>query len=168
MKKLPLCLIILLSLTIMTGLNSCDTDDPTEQPGINPNTNPNPNPDPQPPATGNKGTIKVGSVTFAVTYQDNPTAQAFRQLLPVTIHMSELNSNEKYYGLPNPLPTNATNPGTIYNGDLMLYGSNTLVLFYKTFSTSYSYTRIGSIDNPSELQNALGGGSATVTFQLQE
>lgn len=166
MKKLPLCLIILLSLTIMTGLNSCDTADSTEQPGTDPN--PNPNPNPQPSATGNKGTIKVGSATFAVSYQDNPTAQAFKQLLPITINMSELNNNEKYYGLPNPLPTNASNPRTIHNGDLMLYGSNTLVLFYKTFSTSYSYTRIGSVDNPSGLQNALGGGSATVTFQLQE
>lgn len=112
--------------------------------------------------------ITVGSSTFTATLASNATATAFKQLLPVTINMSELNSNEKYYGLPNPLPTNASNPGTIHNGDLMLYGSNTLVLFYKTFSTSYSYTRIGSVDNPSELQNALGRGSATVTFQLQE
>lgn len=111
--------------------------------------------------------ITIGSDTFTATLVSNSTTNAFRQLLPMTINMSELNNNEKYYGLPSALPTNASNPGTIQNGDLMLYGSSTLVLFYKTFSTSYSYTQIGSIDNPSGLQNALGAGSVTVSFELQ-
>lgn len=119
--------------------------------------------------TSNNNTMKItiGSTTFTATLASNTTATAFMELLPMTINMSELNNNEKYYGLPQSLPTNASNPGTIQNGDLMLYGSSTLVLFYKTFSTSYSYTRIGSIDNPSGLQNALGESSVTVTFELQ-
>lgn len=110
--------------------------------------------------------ITVGSTTFNVSLASNRTAAAFKELLPMTIDMSELNNNEKYYGLPQSLPADASNPGTIQNGDLMLYGSSTLVLFYKTFSTSYSYTRIGSVDNPSGLQNALGAGSVRVTFEL--
>lgn len=110
--------------------------------------------------------ITVGSTTFNVSLASNRTAAAFKELLPMTIDMSELNNNEKYYGLPQSLPADASNPGTIQNGDLMLYGSSTLVLFYKTFSTSYSYTRIGSVDNPSGLQNALGAGNARVTFEL--
>lgn len=110
--------------------------------------------------------ITVGSSTFTATLASNETATAFKALLPMTINMSELNSNEKYYNLPQSLPADASNPGTIQNGDLMLYGSSTLVLFYKTFSTSYSYTRIGSIDNPSGLETALGAGSATVTFEI--
>jgi len=78
--------------------------------------------------------------------------------------MRELNGNEKYFDLPNNLPTNASNPGTIQTGDLMLYGSNTLVLFYKTFSTSYNYTRLARIDSPG-LAAALGSGNATVKFE---
>jgi hypothetical protein len=81
--------------------------------------------------------------------------------------MIELNGNEKYFDLSQSLPTNASNPGTVLNGDLMLYGANTLVLFYKTFSTSYSYTRLGRIDDVTGLVAALGSGNVSVTFELQ-
>ena len=80
--------------------------------------------------------------------------------------MHDLNSNEKYFDFANGLPTNASNPGTIQNGDLMLYGSRTLVLFYKSFPTSYSYTKLGRIENTSGLSAALGSGTVSVTFEL--
>ncbi len=87
--------------------------------------------------------ITVNSQTFTATLLDTNSTKAFKELLPMTINMTELNGNEKYYDLPKSLPTNSTNPGSIKNGDLMLYGSNTLVLFYNSFSTSYSYTKTG-------------------------
>lgn len=85
----------------------------------------------------------------------------------MTIHMTELNGNEKYYYLPNSIPTNSSNPGTIKNGDLMLYGSKTLVVFYKTFSTAYNYTKLGAIDDVTGLALALGSGNVTVTFEVE-
>lgn len=111
--------------------------------------------------------ITVGSNTFSATVYNNATATSFKTQLPLTINMRELNGNEKYFDLPNNLPTNASNPGTIQTGDLMLYGSNTLVLFYKTFSTSYNYTRLARVDNPSGLATALGSGNITVKFELE-
>ena len=51
------------------------------------------------------------------------------------------------------------------SGDLMMYGSKTLVLFYETFSTSYSYTKIGQIDDTEDLTKALGTKNVTVTFE---
>lgn len=47
----------------------------------------------------------------------------------------------------------------------MLYGNNTLVLFYKNFNTSYSYTKLGAIDNPAGLEAALGNGNVVVKFE---
>ena len=109
--------------------------------------------------------ITIGSAVFIATLDNNATTKDFKAMLPLTINMNELNGNEKFFDLLNDLPTNATKPATIQNGDLMLYGSKTLVLFYKTFSTSYSYTRIGRVENPSGLSVALGSGNATVTFE---
>lgn len=117
--------------------------------------------------TGSKMKIKIGDSTFTATLYDNATVTAFKSLLPLTVQMIELNRNEKYVDLPGSLPANASNPGTIQNGDLMLYGSSTLVLFYKTFSTSYSYTKLGRIDNVTGLVAALGTGNVSVTFDIQ-
>ncbi|MNQ89462.1 hypothetical protein D3C85_1047700 [compost metagenome] len=119
------------------------------------------------PMANGKIKIKVNSQTFTATLLDNNSAKAFREMLPLTINMIELNGNEKYYDLPNALPTNSSKPATIKNGDLMLYGLKTLVLFYKTFSSSYSYTKLGSVDDVTGLESALGSGNVTVTFELE-
>jgi len=111
--------------------------------------------------------ITIGTNTFTATLYNNATVTAFKTRLPMTINMRELNGNEKYFDLPDNLPANASNPGTIQSGDLMLYGSNTLVLFYKSFSTSYNYTRLARIDNPSGLAAALGSADIAVKFELE-
>lgn len=117
------------------------------------------------PETTRTMTLKIGNSTFTATLADNATAQAFAAMLPMSLSMSELNNNEKYVYLDQSLPVQASSPGTIQTGDIMLYGSSCVVLFYKTFSTSYSYTRIGRVDNPDGLASAVGSGSVTVLFE---
>ncbi|MCW3089962.1 MAG: hypothetical protein JWP81_1031 [Ferruginibacter sp.] len=112
--------------------------------------------------------ITIGSNTFNATVLNNATAIAFKAKLPFTLNMKELNGNEKFFDLSDNLPANASNPGTIQAGDLMLYGDNTLVLFYKTFSTPYNYTRLARIDDPSGLAAALGSGNITVILEINE
>lgn len=111
--------------------------------------------------------IKVGGKEFKASLVSNSTTSAFKAMLPLTIDMSDLNNNEKFFDFTSNLPVNASNPRTINSGDIMIWGSNTLVLFYKTFSTTYNYTRIGRIENPGGLSTALGTGHATVEFKIQ-
>lgn len=108
--------------------------------------------------------ITVDEKTFSAELYDNETAEKFAEMLPLTLDMSELNENEKYYYLETDLPQNSSVPSGIKSGDIMLYGSSCLVLFYDSFSTSYSYTPIGRIDNAEGLAEALGKGGITVTF----
>jgi len=151
---------LLLLLPILMGA-ACDQNSPSPLDGN------------QNPVTGNTESmsdtlvIKIGSREFTATLLDNPTATAFMAILPLTMNMTELNGNEKYFDLSKSLPTNGSNPGKINTGDLLLYGSKTLVLFYKTFPTSYSYTKLGKIDNPIGLAEAVGSGNVVVTIELQ-
>lgn len=108
--------------------------------------------------------MTVGERRFAITLADNAAARALAAQLPLTLDMAELNGNEKHGELPKALPTNASRPGTIRTGDLMLYGSNTLVIFYLTFDSSYSYTRLGRVDDPAGLAQALGRRGVRVVF----
>jgi hypothetical protein len=81
--------------------------------------------------------------------------------------MIELNGNEKHASLPRALPAAASRPGTIRNGDIMLYGTDTLVVFYLTFDSSYSYTRLGRVDEPADLPQALGRRGVRVVFSKE-
>ncbi len=105
--------------------------------------------------------VTINDKKYIIQLEDNETAKSFVNLLPQEYDMSELNGNEKYVYLNNTLPTNASNPKRINSGDVMLYGNNCLVIFYKSFDTSYSYTKIGHIDN---LEN-LGNNGVTAIFE---
>ena len=118
------------------------------------------------PTTVGDITITIGDQSFTAKMEQNSTAEAFRALLPLTLEMQELNGNEKYHYLSQSLPTNRTEVGTIHAGDIMLYGDNCVVVFYETFTTSYSYSPIGHITNPEGLKEVLGSGTATISFAI--
>ena len=110
--------------------------------------------------------LTVGERRFAITLNDNAATRAFAAQLPLTLDMSELNGNEKHASLPNALPANASRPGTIRIGDVMLYGTDTLVVFYSTFHSSYSYTPLGRVEDPAGLRQALGRSGIRVMFSM--
>ena len=158
MKNVLTSLILFASFTL--GMASCDNGDGPTSISENGNSNiKTTNP------TGSRMKITIGSAVFTATRYDNPSVTAFNTRLPLTINMEDLNANEKFYYFSSNLPTSAAVGGNIQVGDLMLYGNNCLVLFYKGFNTSYTYTRLGKIDDVVGLVSALGSGNATIKFE---
>ncbi len=104
--------------------------------------------------------VVIDGKNYIANLENNETVLEFLKMLPLTLHMSELNGNEKYYYLDNTLPTNFVNPENIEAGDIMLYGDDCLVIFYESFKTSYSYTKIGHIENMPHLDS----NSITIQF----
>ena len=154
--------IVCLAGSMLVGLAGCDARSPRQAAALDPAVHREQS---RHEPKGKKMKITVGKKTFAATLDDNPAAARLRAMLPLTLDMSELNGNEKHCPLPTPLPTDATDPGTIRVGDLMLWGADTLVLFYEGFPTTYSYTRLGRIDEPEGLAAAVGSGGVKVTFE---
>ena len=106
--------------------------------------------------------LTINGNNFTATLEDNETTRELLNRLPLELNMSELNGNEKYYYFDDSLPTNSYRPGSINTGDIMLYGNDCLVIFYESFNTTYSYTRIGRIDNADNLDKVVGSGSVNV------
>lgn len=114
--------------------------------------------------------IKVtvnGSIFDAKIYNDSPCAQQLMSKFPLTVTMNELNGNEKYYRFSESFQSNPENVESINSGDIMLYQSDSLVLFYEAHNTSYTYTRIGYITDTTGLKEAVGTGNPTVTFEIE-
>ena len=105
--------------------------------------------------------IVIDEKTYNAVLEENKTAESFINMLPQEYNMNELNGNEKYVYLDETLPTNSYNPKHIEKGDIMLYGNNCLVVFYKSFDTSYSYTKIGHIENLPDLTDT----NMTIKFE---
>lgn len=110
--------------------------------------------------------IQIDEKNFKGKIFDTSIGSAFIKLFPLTLNMSDLNNNEKYSYLSEKLPMNSQNISQIKAGDLMLFGSECIVLFYKNFNTSYRYTKLGYIENPELLKNVLGNKNVRIKFNL--
>ena len=108
--------------------------------------------------------IEIGKKTFKATLYNNKTSRALLKKFPLSCKMSELNGNEKYKYLSYELPTNKKKVKRIKAGDIMLYGSDCLVVFYKSHKTSYKYTKVGHINNTRGLKKAVGKGKVKMKF----
>lgn len=98
-----------------------------------------------------------------VALEDNATTKSLLKMLPMELAMSDLNGNEKYAYLDEPLLTEEYSPQQIEAGDVMLFGDNCLVIFYESFETEYKYTKIGHIDELPEM----GEGNVVVRFEAE-
>ncbi|MEG0277330.1 MAG: cyclophilin-like fold protein [Coprobacillus sp.] len=103
----------------------------------------------------------------AELYQNKATQELLKEL-PKSYSMEELNGNEKYCYLEKTLPTSSENINEIKKGDIMLFGNNCLVVFYKDFKTQYLYTKIGRVKDIDEFLERLPKGKIELTFHKEQ
>lgn len=114
-----------------------------------------------------KMNVQIGNSTFTATLEDNPAVDSLVQMMedaPVVIEMSDYSGFEKVGSLGTSLPASNSHT-TTQSGDIVLYNGNQIVIFYG--SNSWSYTRLGKIDDLSGWEEALGSGDVTVTFSME-
>ena len=133
-KKIICCLLIILSTFITTGCNFKRINNNTSE-------------------VVKTMKVIINNNEYIVNLENNEAVTSFLNTLPQELNMNELNGNEKYVYLDESLPSKSSNIGKINKGDVMLYGDDCLVIFYKSFNTSYSYTKMGHIDNLPDLGN---------------
>lgn len=108
--------------------------------------------------------LNVDNRSFKVHLEDNPISRELFTNLPIDVNMRDLNGNEKYHYFGRTYISSPEEVGRIEAGDIMLYGDDCLVIFYESFETHYSYTRLGRIKNVGALKEALGSGDIKVKF----
>ena len=111
--------------------------------------------------------ITIKNKEYEAVLYDNSTVRELIKNFPISITMSDLYENEKYYNFSKSFSTSSENVANINKGDIMLFGDNCLVIFYKSFSTRYKYTKLGYIKNLEDLENSLGKGDIEITFILK-
>ena len=115
-----------------------------------------------------KMNVQVGEYTFMATLENNAAVHELVDMMkkePVTIKMDDYSGFEKVGSLGTSLTTSDSQT-TTEAGDIVLYTGNNIVMFYG--SNSWSYTRIGKIDDLTDWEKALGSGSITAVFTLAE
>lgn len=111
--------------------------------------------------------VQIGSSTFTATLENNTAVDSFVRMMqtaPVVIQMNDYSGFEKVGSIGTSLPA-SNSQTTTQSGDIVLYNGNQIVIFYG--SNSWSYTRLGKIDDLSGWTEALGSGDVTVTFSLE-
>ena len=109
--------------------------------------------------------VTIGNKTFKATLDDNPAAAKLRAMLPLTLDMSELNGNEKHFPPIDAAPDRCHGPRDDPERRPDALGGRYAGALLQGFRTTYSYTRLGRIDDPEGLAAAVGSGSVTVTFE---
>ena len=126
MKKILLGILLIISILIISGCKSDKKENKTMK-------------------------VVIDNKEYRVILEGNETVDELLDLLPKSYVMKDLNNNEKYTYMEESLKINPVNLKKINKGDIMLFGDNCLVIFYKSFITTYSYTKIGHIDNLEDL-----------------
>ena len=113
--------------------------------------------------------MEIGNTSVSVDWENNNSVNALKELCknkPLTINLHMYGGFEQVGSIGSSLPTNDKQMTTT-SGDIVLYSSNQIVIFYG--SNSWSYTKLGKITNKTddELSELLGKGNVALTLSLE-
>ena len=113
--------------------------------------------------------MTINDTPVEVSWENNASVKALAKMAengPVTIETEPYGGFEQVGPIGATLPSSDTNIST-EAGDIMLYTSSQMVIFYG--SNSWAYTRLGKITGKSdaELRDLLGGDGVTVTITAE-
>jgi len=107
--------------------------------------------------------LKIGGTEVPVTWEDNASVAALKEMLPLTVRMSMYGGFEQVGSIGKSLPRSDVQTKT-GPGDIVLYSGNSIVIFYGT--NSWSYTRLGHVDlDVSRMTELLSNGDVTITIE---
>ena len=107
--------------------------------------------------------LSIDNQELNVTWENNESVEALKELLPLTIEMHEYGGFEQTGSIGQSIIRNDSQIDVV-PGDIVLYSGNAISVFYST--SSWSYTRLGHINlNKNELNALLNKES--VTFVLK-
>ena len=114
--------------------------------------------------------MRIDDVLVNVEWEDNESVEALKALCenePLVIQMSMYGGFEQVGPLGSSLPSDDVQTTTAA-GDIVLYSSSQIVVFYG--SNSWAYTRLGHItdQDASAMATLLGNGDVTITISLEE
>ena len=166
---------ILTMLLAILGLSACSASEvpaapvtpPPTQAVVSEQETPSPSGETASGEEETKLKITVGDKELLATFEDNPSAEEFRDLLaqsPVTVEMDDYGGFEKVGPLGTTL-TRSDEQITTQPGDVILYQGNQVTIYYGT--NTWSFTRLARIDDPTDLREKLGDGTVSVTFSLE-
>lgn len=177
MQKFAVFLLLLLS---VLGLSACGSANPSDTPPteIDPPESRTEQAEPTLPTDNDNNNTEVTSEMtpiqviingqeFEAQLNDNEAARQFTEMLPMQLDMEDLHDNEKYFYFSDDFDTADEELKEIHAGDLLIYDSKCLVLPYESFETTYQYTTLGKISDMAGLKEALGTGTAAISFQTE-
>ena len=107
--------------------------------------------------------LLIGETEVPVTWENNASVEALKELSPIAIQMSMYGGFEQVGPIGQSIVRNDVQTETSY-GDIVLYSGNQIVIFYG--SNSWAYTRLGHVDlSQQEMREMLGGGDVAITLE---
>ena len=104
--------------------------------------------------------LYIDDINIDVTWENNASVNALKELETITVNMHQYGGFEQVGSIGKTITSNdkqiTTNPG-----DIVLYSSNQIVIFFG--SNTWSYTKLGHLNlNQDELNNLLDKESVVV------